>query len=129
MAQQADSASTTFFDLFAPPHGTDTAVLPAIILKPATALPALPAEDIARAVEFARQDKAESTRRAYRSDFAAFTAWCTGGPRGDGRGSPRHDPAQQDRSGRPGRHDRGRSWRRLLSGPCPQGVARCGRNH
>src|SRR5262249_29592918 len=31
-----------------------------------------------RAVEFAKQDKAESTRRAYRADFAAFTAWCNG---------------------------------------------------
>jgi hypothetical protein len=71
---QADFASTIFPDLFAPPHVTDTA----IILKPAAALPTLPVEDIARAVEFARQDKAESTRKAYRADFTAFTAWCTG---------------------------------------------------
>ncbi len=54
---------------------TDTA-LPAIIVPPVAALPALPAEDIARAVNFARQDKAESTRRAYSADFAAFAAWC-----------------------------------------------------
>ncbi len=50
---------------------TDTA-LPAIILPAA----ALPAEDVARAVNFAKQDKAESTRRAYKADFAAFTVWC-----------------------------------------------------
>jgi site-specific recombinase XerD len=58
-----------------PRRPTDTA-LPAIILKPATALPALPAEDIERAVNFARQNKAESTRKAYRSDFASFSVWC-----------------------------------------------------
>ena len=32
-------------------------------------LPALPIEDIDRAGNFARLDKAESTRAAYRSDF------------------------------------------------------------
>jgi integrase family protein with SAM-like domain len=71
---QADLFSSTFPDLFAPPPDTDTA-LP-IILKPAAALPALLAEDVARAVEFAKQDKAESTRKAYEADFAAFTVWC-----------------------------------------------------
>ncbi len=70
----ATQFSNTLPDLFASPVDTDTA-LP-IILKPATALPALLADDIERAVEFARQDKAESTRKAYRADFAAFTRWC-----------------------------------------------------
>lgn len=80
----ADSNAITFpclplFDAESSPRRppTDTA-LPAIILKPAAALPALLAEDIERAVEFAKQDKAESTRKAYRADFAAFTAWCAG---------------------------------------------------
>jgi site-specific recombinase XerD len=50
---------------------------PAIILNPTAALPALPAADLERAVNFARQDKAESTRRAYKSDFAVFVAWCS----------------------------------------------------
>jgi site-specific recombinase XerD len=39
-------------------------------------LPGLPIDDIARAANFARLDKAESTRQAYRSDFAIFTRWC-----------------------------------------------------
>lgn len=56
-----------------PPPATDMA-LPAIILP--APVPALPAADLERAVEFAQQDKAESTRRAYKSDFAAFVAWC-----------------------------------------------------
>jgi hypothetical protein len=38
--------------------------------------PALPVEDIDRAANFARQDKAPSTRAAYRAAFAAFRAWC-----------------------------------------------------
>jgi site-specific recombinase XerD len=64
-------ASTTFFDLFSPPAKSATAAdlpLP-IIVPPVSSVPALPAEDVARAVEFAKQDKAESTRRAYRADF------------------------------------------------------------
>jgi site-specific recombinase XerD len=46
------------------------------IFEAGTPLPALPAEDIERAVNFARQDKAESTRKAYRQDFDAFAASC-----------------------------------------------------
>src|SRR5215470_1437509 len=38
-------------------------------------LPALK-EALALAAGFARADKAENTRRAYRSDFALFEAWC-----------------------------------------------------
>jgi len=46
---------------------------------PNAPLPALPIEaDIARATNYARQDKAESTRRAYKSDFDGFRAWCAG---------------------------------------------------
>jgi site-specific recombinase XerD len=37
---------------------------------------ALPVKDIDRAASYARQDKAESTRAAYRSDFAIFRTWC-----------------------------------------------------
>jgi site-specific recombinase XerD len=48
--------------------------LPAIVIEhPA---PALPAADIEAAATFARQEKAPATRAAYRSDFAAFHAWC-----------------------------------------------------
>ncbi len=67
--------SLPLFPLLPPPRkpATDIALPPAIIVPPSEPLPA---EDIARAVNFARQDKAESTRRAYRSDFAAFTSWC-----------------------------------------------------
>ena len=36
----------------------------------------LPAREVAAAAEYARADKAEATRRAYRSDFELFRAWC-----------------------------------------------------
>jgi site-specific recombinase XerD len=49
--------------------------LPAVIIAE-PALPTLPPADIERAINYARQDKAESTRRAYRSDFAAFQVFC-----------------------------------------------------
>ena len=49
----------------------------------------------------------------------SWSPWMSRGRRGGTRGAPRHDPPQQDRSGRPGRRDRpparGRSlvrWRR-----------------
>jgi site-specific recombinase XerC len=48
--------------------------LPAIAIEAAT--PALPVADIEAATAFARQEKAASTRKAYRSDFALFRAWC-----------------------------------------------------
>jgi integrase len=41
-----------------------------------TALPAALAPDLTRAAELAREEKAASTRRAYRSDFRIFQAWC-----------------------------------------------------
>src|SRR6476620_653083 len=49
-------------------------------LIPATApagesLP-LPAREVATAAEYARAEKAEATRRAYRTDFEIFRAWC-----------------------------------------------------
>ena len=40
------------------------------------AMPAALAPDLTRAAELAREEKAESTRRAYRSDFRIFQAWC-----------------------------------------------------
>ena len=40
------------------------------------ALPAALAPDLTRAAELAREEKAASTRRAYRSDFRIFQAWC-----------------------------------------------------
>jgi site-specific recombinase XerD len=40
-------------------------------------VPAMPIEvDIGKAADFARQDKAPSTRAAYQSDFRIFTRWC-----------------------------------------------------
>jgi hypothetical protein len=38
--------------------------------------PALPAAEIAAATEYARAEKATATRRAYRSDFEIYRAWC-----------------------------------------------------
>jgi hypothetical protein len=51
--------------------------LPMPIVERIETLPALPAADTERAAHFARQDKAPATRAAYRSDFAAFQAWCS----------------------------------------------------
>jgi len=39
-------------------------------------LPALPIDEIERAYDFAKQDKAASTRRCYSSDFKIFARWC-----------------------------------------------------
>jgi site-specific recombinase XerD len=40
-------------------------------------VPAMPIEiDIGKAADFARQDKAPSTRAAYQSDFRIFARWC-----------------------------------------------------
>ena len=36
-----------------------------------------PAADLAMARDFARNEKAEATRRAYGADFDAFVAWCS----------------------------------------------------
>jgi hypothetical protein len=49
-----------------------------IVAGEAATLLKLPTADIERAVNFAKQDKAPSTRRAYRDDFTAFAAWCAG---------------------------------------------------
>jgi site-specific recombinase XerD len=40
------------------------------------AVPVLPPAEIELASDFARAEKAEATRRAYRADFDAFRAWC-----------------------------------------------------
>jgi site-specific recombinase XerD len=54
-----------------------TANLPAVIEDDAyIPLPALPEADIRRAHDFAKQDKAESTRLAYQSDMRKFVAFC-----------------------------------------------------
>jgi hypothetical protein len=71
--------SLPLFPLLSPPRkSAETADVPAIVLPPVSSVPTLPASDLGRAVEFAKQDKAESTRRAYRADFDAFAAWCAG---------------------------------------------------
>ncbi len=48
----------------------------ATIIQPVTNLPTLPIADIERAADYARAEKAPSTRSGYRSDFALFRAWC-----------------------------------------------------
>jgi site-specific recombinase XerD len=45
-------------------------------LSPSDNLPALPAEDVERAADYAKQAAAFNTRRGYRADFDAFTSWC-----------------------------------------------------
>ena len=50
------------------------ATLPALVIDRLKPLPALPTTDTDRAAAFARQDKALTTRKAYRSDFAGFQA-------------------------------------------------------
>jgi site-specific recombinase XerD len=45
-------------------------------ISPGTALPAALAPELTRAAELAREEKAASTRRAYRSDFRIFESWC-----------------------------------------------------
>ena len=48
----------------------------AVIPRPARAV-AILADDLAAAHSYAEADKADETRRAYRSDFAAFNRYCT----------------------------------------------------
>jgi hypothetical protein len=43
-----------------------------------SSLPVELAPDLTRAAEWAREEKAAATRRAYRSDFRIFEAWCRG---------------------------------------------------
>jgi site-specific recombinase XerD len=45
-------------------------------IPPGTNLPTTLAPDLTRAAEWAREEKAAATRRAYRSDFRIFRAWC-----------------------------------------------------
>ncbi len=46
------------------------------LADPIQILPTLPIDDLDLAAAYAKQDKAASTRAAYRSDFAAFQAYC-----------------------------------------------------
>src|SRR5579871_2005855 len=46
------------------------------ILDHVAPLPVLPAADLHRAADFARQEKAPATRAAYKADFSTFQAWC-----------------------------------------------------
>ena len=46
------------------------------MIADASALPAALEPEIESAAEYARAEKAAATRRAYRSDFALFHAWC-----------------------------------------------------
>ncbi len=55
----------------------DAKSLPAVVVA-STMLPAVLEADLHRAEEYARAEKAEATRRAYRTDFGIFEAWCAG---------------------------------------------------
>ena len=48
----------------------------AVLLPQNTGLPALADAELDAARSFAEQEKAAATRRAYRSDFTIFAAWC-----------------------------------------------------
>jgi hypothetical protein len=57
----------------------NTSTMNAIVpTPPGAALPAALAPDLTRAAELAREEKAASTRRAYRSDFRIFQAMVPG---------------------------------------------------
>lgn len=47
-----------------------------LVIADANALPATLGPEIETAAEYARAEKAVSTRRAYRSDFTLFRSWC-----------------------------------------------------
>jgi site-specific recombinase XerD len=49
-----------------------------VSIPPGVDVPAELAPDLTRAAEWAREEKAAATRRAYRSDFRIFQAWCRG---------------------------------------------------
>jgi len=53
-----------------------------------TSLPAALAPDLTRAAEWAREEKAAATRRAYRSDFRIFEALVPGPQRQRAAGHP-----------------------------------------
>ena len=53
------------------------ALLP-IVSASTASLPACLTADVEKAADLARQEKAKATRRAYRSDFEIFQAWCAG---------------------------------------------------
>jgi site-specific recombinase XerD len=57
------------------PRRASRPAVPAVIGTPA-GLPAMLGPDLHRAGEYARAEKAEATRRAYRSDCQIFEAWC-----------------------------------------------------
>src|SRR5208337_1850017 len=65
---------------FVPPHNNNSlGIFPmkALVTITGLALPCLPVADIERAADFARHEKAESTRTAYKSDFRIFQEWCS----------------------------------------------------
>jgi hypothetical protein len=60
-------------------HHSWNAEMNAIVpISSGAALSAALAPDLTRAADLAGAEKAETTRRAYRSDFRIFEAWCRG---------------------------------------------------
>ncbi len=55
---------------------TDNSPSRSLVTAAADALPAMLGPELEEAAGYARAEKAEATRRAYRSDFEIFRSWC-----------------------------------------------------
>ena len=55
---------------------TDNSPSRSLVVADAGALPATLGLELEWASGYARAEKSEATRRAYRSDFALFRSWC-----------------------------------------------------
>jgi hypothetical protein len=71
------------------------------------------AEALSSAATYAQAEKAEATRRAYRSDFADFRTWCEARCRHRRRRSPPMSPCSRTEASRP-RPSRGGSPRSVM---------------
>jgi site-specific recombinase XerD len=69
------SAPLTSLEAPPPSQRHHVPCIPAAV--PAGASLPLPAREVATAAEYARAEKAEATRRAYRTDFEIFRSWCS----------------------------------------------------
>jgi hypothetical protein len=77
-----------------------------VVIPPASALVTIADTELAAARSFAEMEKSAGSRRAYRSDFAIFTAWC------DARGAAGYGvrlPGERGEGRRQGQHDRRRA--------------------
>jgi hypothetical protein len=58
------------------PLTSDNSPSRSLVLADASALPATLGPELEEAAGYARAEKSEATRRAYRSDFVLFRSWC-----------------------------------------------------